>query len=250
MAAGAGGAGGHLHWLNYEDAIYRTLEYQYWENEAGVIPLGHYYEFGLGAGRTFSVAYRTIRELAKDLGCTSGNQLGVCMYGFDSFEGLPEIREGDPRIDWQKGSMKFSREEFQQHMDGQRIPRDAYEVVEGFFHESLTYALRERLSTRKPGLVLMDCGVYSSTITALEWLRPMLRDGTFFIFVNTWAYMGHPDLGEIRAIREFNAKGVGMLVPHYLGGATQQLYVFTSGYQAAAYKEYVLEHPPRRSAAG
>jgi hypothetical protein len=87
--------------------------------------------------------------------------------------------------------------------------------------------------------VMMDCDFYSSTKTVLEWIRPLLRDGTIFMFDDIWAFMGHPDFGELRAIREFNAKGPGLLVPHYFGGPTQQVYVFTTGYQGATYKKWL-----------
>jgi hypothetical protein len=239
MKAGSAGQGDHIHWLDYEDTIYRTLEYQYWENKAGVIPIGHYYEFGLEEGRSFSLCYRTLMELARDLGYSSVKELGVGMYGFDSFEGMPEPGEADHRTGWTMGSMRCSRGKFERYMDSQSVPRDSYQVFEGYYDKLLNEELRARLENHKPSLVMMDCGFYSSTITVLEWLRPMLRDGTFFIFVGIWAYMGHPDFGELRAIRDFNAKGSGLLIPHYFGGATQQVYVFTSGYQADAYKDYL-----------
>lgn len=73
----------------------------------------------------------------------------------------------------------------------------------------------------------------------MEWIRPLLRDGTFFMFDDIWAFMGHPDFGELRAIREFNDKGSALLVPNYFGGDTQQVYVYTTGYQGDAYKKWL-----------
>jgi hypothetical protein len=250
MKAGSAGQGDHIHWLDCEDTIYRALEYQYWENKAGVIPIGHYYEFGLLEGESFSLCYRILTELARDLGHASVKELGVGMCGFDSFEGMPEPREADHRAGWTQGSMRCSREKFELYMDSQGVPRDIYQIFEGFYDKSLTEELRARLASQKPSLVLMDCGFYSSTMTVLEWLRPMLRDGTLFIFFGRWAYMGHPDFGELRAIRDFNAKGSGLLVPHYFGGATQQVYVFTTGYQGAAYKDYLALASPTQTRRG
>ena len=62
-------------------------------------------------------------------------------------------------------------------------------------------------------LVMTDCDM-AATKTILDWIRPLLRDGTFFVFDDIWSFMGHPDFGERRAIREFNATRPGLLVPH------------------------------------
>lgn len=237
--AGGAGAGGHIGWLDYEETIYRALEFQYWEDKANVIPIGNYYEFGLATGNSFSRCYRTVTSLARHLGYAGVEDLGVRMFGFDSFEGMPEPGESDHRVGWGKGAMACSRDRFERLMDEAAVPRTAYRLIEGFYDQSLTGALRASLADHKPGLVMMDCDFYSSTRTVLEWIRPLLRDGTFFMFDDIWAFTGHPDFGELRAIREFNAGEPGVLVPHYFGGATQQVYVFTTGYQGEAYKDYL-----------
>jgi O-methyltransferase len=239
MKAGHAGKGGHIGWLDYEETIYRTFEYQYWENESNVIPFGNYYEFGLLNGASFLRCYRALTALAKDLGYPGVNEFGVRLYGFDSFEGLPEPGESDRRTGWERGAMACGRDKFEEIMDRQRVPREAYHLIEGFYQNSLTAELRDSLKDNKPSLVMMDCDFYSSTKTVLEWIRPLLRDGTFFMFDDIWAFMGHPDFGELRAIREFNASGPGLLVPHYFGGASQQVYVFTTGYEGVTYKDYL-----------
>jgi O-methyltransferase len=239
LRAGTGGAGNHWGWVDYEEVIYRIFEYQYWENAGNVIPLGNYYEFGVYRGGTFGMCYRTLRALARNLGFNDVKELGIRMYGFDSFEGLPEPKDSDRRTGWIKGAMAYGRDQFQQDMDRNGIPRDFYQLVQGYFENSLTPELRASLQDHKPSLVMMDCDMYSSTKTVLDWIRPLLRDGTFFVFDDIWSFMGHPDFGELRAIREFNATGPGLLVPHYFGGASQQVYVYTTGYQGEPYKEYV-----------
>jgi len=233
------GKGGHLGWCDYQDVIYRTLEYQYWENTAHVIPIGNYYEFGLAGGFTFKRAHQAIDEIARDLGFAGTTELGVKMFGFDSFEGLPNPGQWDRRSGWEQGTFSTGQDTFERNMDDAKVPRGAYQLVPGFYETSLTKALRAELEDQKPSIVMMDCDFYTSTTTALEWLRPLLRDGTMFIFDDIWAYMGHPDFGELRAIREFNARKEGLLVPHYFGGATQQVYIYTTGYEGAAYKDYL-----------
>ena len=238
-AAGHKGGGGHIGWLDYETVIYRALEFQYWESKANVTPFGAYYEFGLSAGESFSRCYKTVSSLTRHLGYSNPAELGFKMVGFDSFEGLPVPKEWDQRVGWEKGTYACGRDTFTKNMDAQRVPRDIYRLVEGFYENSLTDALRVELEAIKPSLIMMDSDLYSSTRTVLEWLRPLLRDGTIFMFDDIWAYQGHPNFGELRAIREFNEKKEGLLVPHYYGGATQQVYLYTTGYQGAAYQDYL-----------
>jgi hypothetical protein len=238
MAIGHSGQGGHIGWLDYEETIYRIFEYQYWESQFHVIPVGNYYEFGLLNGASFIRAHRAITALSKHVGYRSIIELGIRLYGFDSFQGLPEPGNSDRREGWDKGAMACSRATFEKVVGQANVPQNSYELVEGFYEQSLTVDLCERLKEHKPGLVMMDSDFYTSTKTVLDWIRPLLVDGTFFIFDDIWAFMGHPDFGELRAIREFNASGPGLLVPHYFGGATQQVYVFTTGYQGEIYKEF------------
>jgi hypothetical protein len=209
------------------------------ENKANVIPFGNYYEFGLLRGTSFLRAYKTLTTLAKDLGYSSAKAMGVGLYGFDSFEGLPEPGEIGSSSRMAKGAMAYGQDLFIKTMDTEGLQKENYQLINGFYEESLTAELRKSLEDHKPSLVMMDCDFYSSTKTVLEWIRPLLRDGTFFMFDDIWAFMGHPDFGELRAIREFNSKGPGMLVPHYFGGATQQVYVYTTGYQGDSYKEWL-----------
>jgi len=225
--------------LDYEYAVYRALEFQYWESKGNVIPFGAYYEFGLGAGNTFSQCYKTASSLARHLGYSNPGEMGLRMVGFDSFEGLPAPKEWDRRVGWEKGTYACGRDTFISNMDAQHVPRDIYRLVEGFYENSLTDALRVEFDAIKPSLIMMDSDLHSSTRTVLEWLRPLLIDGTIFMFDDIWAYQGHPDFGELRAIREFNERKEGLLVPHYFGGATQQVYIYTTGYQGAGYQDYL-----------
>jgi hypothetical protein len=104
--------------------------------------------------------------------------------------------------------------------------------VPGFYKTSLTPALARRLADDPPGGVTIDCDLYSSTATVLEWLRPLLRHGTFFYFDDIWAFLGHPEYGEMRAIAEFNAKGAGLLVEHYFSQGSRRIWIYTNPAQA------------------
>nr|WP_179798147.1 class I SAM-dependent methyltransferase [Actinomycetospora corticicola] len=131
-------------------------------------------EFGVYSGRTLS-------QIA-------AARPGTEVYGFDSFEGLPE--------DWRAG---FRAGTFA--VDA--LPEvEGAELVVGWFSETLP----DFLATH-PGpvdLLHLDADLYSSTTTALELVGPRLRPGSVVVFDE---YLNHPGWqdGEHRAWREFVA---------------------------------------------
>lgn len=114
-----------------------------------------YLEFGVAAGDS-------MRWWSKHLSGDSAR-----LVGFDSFEGLPEnwrpglaqghfATGGPPRID---------------------DPRVSFEV--GWFEKTLSAfdpPQHDQL------IVNVDCDLYSSTRTVLDWLEPYLRPGTLIFF--------------------------------------------------------------------
>jgi predicted O-methyltransferase YrrM len=131
-------------------------------------------EFGVYSGRTLS-------QIA-------AARPGTEVYGFDSFEGLPE--------DWRAG---FRAGTFA--VDA--LPEvEGAELVVGWFSDTLP----DFLATH-PGpvdLLHLDADLYSSTATALELVGPRLRPGSVVVFDE---YLNHPGWqdGEHRAWREFVA---------------------------------------------
>ncbi|ROP39161.1 class I SAM-dependent methyltransferase [Saccharothrix texasensis] len=102
---------------------------------------------------------------------------GRDVYGFDSFEGLPE--------DWRNG---FPAGLF--GMDG--LPDvDGAELVVGWFDDTLPGFLDEH-----PGPVSflhVDCDLYSSTKTVLELVGPRLVPGSVIVFDEYFNYPGWQD---------------------------------------------------------
>ncbi|WP_051085893.1 class I SAM-dependent methyltransferase [Actinomycetospora chiangmaiensis] len=131
-------------------------------------------EFGVYSGRT-------LRQIA-------AARAGSGVYGFDSFEGLPE--------DWRAGfrAGTFAVEE---------LPTvEGAELVVGWFADTLPAFLAEH-----PGpvdLLHLDADLYSSTTTVLELVGPRLRPGSVVVFDE---YLNHPGWqdGEHRAWREYVA---------------------------------------------
>lgn len=138
-------------------------------------PEGLFLEFGVASGATL----RTITELAP-----SGS-----VYGFDSFEGLPEH--------WRSG---FGPGAFAQDA----LPDvPGAELVVGLFDATLPGFLDAH--PEPVAFVHVDADLYSSTVAVLDLLESRMRPGTVLVFDE---YFNFPDWEqhEHRAWTEFVAR--------------------------------------------
>ena len=139
---------------------------------------GLFLEFGVASGRT-------IRHLA-------GLVPKVQLYGFDSFQGLPE----DWRTDFGKGAFSGSLPP---------VPANV-SLVQGWFNESLP----EFLKTHEGNVSYLhvDCDLYSSTKCVFDLLSERIVSGTIIVFDEYWNYPGWRD-HEFKAFEELkSSKGI------------------------------------------
>lgn len=134
--------------------------------------------------------------LALEFGVFSGTTLRIIaavrkdgrVYGFDSFQGLPET--------WRTG--------FPAGAFAARIPEvEGAKMVVGWFNETLPQFLQEH-----PGVVdfvHVDCDLYSSTKTVLDLVGPRLRPGSMLLFDEFFNYPGWQD-HEFKAWSEYVAR--------------------------------------------
>lgn len=141
-------------------------------------------EFGVFQGRS-------LRQIA--------DSFEECVYGFDSFQGLPS----DWRSDLPKGT--FAVEQLP------AVPANAKLVV-GLFGDTVPEFLKANDTPIK--FLHVDCDLYSSTIDALQPCLPRLRAGSIIVFDE---YFNYPNwqVGEFKAFQELvNSTG---LEYRYLG---------------------------------
>lgn len=134
-------------------------------------------EFGVYSGKTL----RVIAE----------NRPAGGVYGFDSFEGLPEAwRPGFPAGTFGTGMLTG-------------IPQvTGAELVIGWFHDTLPEFLAQH--PEPVAFLHLDADLYSSTKTVLEQVGPRLFPGSVVVFDEFFNYPGWQD-GEFRAWQEFVA---------------------------------------------
>lgn len=129
-------------------------------------------EFGVATGRTIT---------------RIGQQRRGPIYGFDSFEGLPE--------DWYPGYEKgtFAREALPS------VPANV-ELIKGWFNETLPGFLEK--NPDPVSYVNIDCDLYSSTAFVLKKLQDRIVPGTVIQFDEYFNYPGWRQ-HEYKAFEEF-----------------------------------------------
>lgn len=169
---------------------------------------GSYLEFGVYRGSTFANYYHSFKR----------SNLSIGMFAFDGFQGLPQPEGVDAtpgHAQFGEGEFGCSQEEFIEGLAARGVPRGAYTITPGLFQESLTPNLHRNLDLVKAAIVYIDCDLYESTKPVLEFVQPILQDGTLLIFDDYFCFKGNPDFGERRAFREFLERNPNIEVTDY-----------------------------------
>lgn len=156
---------------------------------------GDYAEFGCCGGMTFKLAYQESRK--RRFNCT--------LWAFDSFCGLPpQSAPGDRHPRWIEGTMKTSLHDFTALCRKNLIPESEYRIVAGFYKD--TIGTGEPRDLRFPvdiSLAYIDCDLYTSTKTVLNFLSARFKHGMIIAFDDYYCYSGTALSGERRALIEY-----------------------------------------------
>jgi hypothetical protein len=160
---------------NVPDIKMHPLEYIFNIMELKHKPDTLWLEFGVASGR--SINY--ISEFTTNT-----------VYGFDSFEGLPER--------WRDG---YERGFF--NMNG-KMPyvNSNVELIKGYFNETLVDFIKTQ--NKKVSFIHMDADLYSSTKYVLDVLKEYIDEDCIIAFDEIVNYPGFDgETGELRAFYEF-----------------------------------------------
>ena len=135
---------------------------------------GLFLEFGVGRGKSI-----------RWIGAATDRKV----YGFDSFEGIPEYWNGNP-----VGA--FAQKKLP------KVPGNV-EFVVGLFNDTLPGFLNEH--EEAISFLHVDCDLYSSTVTIFEALASRLQDGSIVLFDEYYNFPRWQE-HEFRAFQEFVAR--------------------------------------------
>lgn len=139
------------------------------------VPDGLHMEFGVATGRSL----RQLRALIpKD----------VRLYGFDSFEGIPEP--------WDR----FPAGAFATHI---RLTLPNTELVIGLYQDTLADFVKR--CPQPVSFMHIDCDLYSSTMAIFNAFKNQIVPGTIILFDELFGYAGYEKY-EYRALQECGLK--------------------------------------------
>lgn len=167
---------------------------------------GDYFEFGVYRGRSLLYAYE---EISRSRG--ADRQL----FGFDSFQGLPEPSADEGTEKFRRGQYSCSRLDVAKRLLDEQVDLSRVHLIEGFFQETLTSSLYRELSVQAAAIVWIDCDLYESTIAVLGFIEPLLQNGTILCFDDWYSYGTDPRKGEMRAVHEWLDGEVSINLTHY-----------------------------------
>ena len=167
---------------------------------------GDYLEFGCYMGNTFLMAHRH-RHL-------SGTSMKL--YVFDSFQGHPEYSGFDASSKIKKGDQAVSIQTFTNILKKHGVKETEYTLVPGFYDESLKANPPEMLGLRSAAIVYVDCVSYESTVPVLNYVLPLLQNGTIIAFDDFFLFKGDPEHGQRLAMTEFLERNSEIKLINYL----------------------------------
>lgn len=124
------------------------------------------------------------------------------IWGFDSFEGLPDTTEHDLEC-WSEGQYSADYEGVKKRLKCEQRPY--IHLVKGWFSES--FKQPEVQSIEQIAFARVDCDLYEPAVECLEYLENRLVDGAILVF-DDWTW--NLDKGETKAFREWVEKGCGL----------------------------------------
>jgi len=158
---------------------------------------GDYLEFGVWQGNSFSAACYLAGK----------RKLAMNFYAFDSFQGLPENQEKDSsghRM-YTPGTFDCSEQQFLKNVKRRGADMSRVITVPGWFEDSLRPENPKLANLRKAAVAWVDCDLYSSTASVLNFLTDRLQYGALVFFDDWLGHRADANCGEQRAFREWLA---------------------------------------------
>jgi O-methyltransferase len=152
----------------------------------------------------------------------------IRFFALDSFAGLPSLEDSDEgHSRFREGRYNYAENKFIHNiLKNCKISNERLITVPGFFNKTLNDDQKKILNLRAASVVMIDCDLYSSTVSVLEFITDLVQDGTILIFDDWYAYKGSPNKGERRASYEWLKKNPQFILSPFAGrGPCQRAFI-------------------------
>jgi hypothetical protein len=178
----------------FKPKLERALEFL--RNELkGANNLGDYLEFGVSHGSSLLYVYQTLQKF---------KFAEVRLFGFDSFEGLPEEATFDDDGTWSPGAYYAKEKNVRKFLSKEGVNWEKVKLIKGWFSDTLKPSFIKENRIEKASVIMIDCDMYISAKEALDFCVPLIKDKTIIIF-DDWnsSNLADRNLGEKKAFEEF-----------------------------------------------
>lgn len=187
---------------------FKSLNKPYWENDQASLFVEKHLSSAIEATSDAEVLriasdHIKLKGLFIELGVCTGKTINFIaalnplqkIYGFDSFEGLPE--------DWIRGDKIIPAGTFG-FKNPEALPPVLHNVhlIKGWFDQTLENFFKTQNSETPIAFLHIDSDIYSSASTAFQVLGPRIQPGTIIVFDELYNYPGH-EIHEWKAFEEF-----------------------------------------------
>jgi hypothetical protein len=121
------------------------------------------------------------------------NRINTTIYGFDSFEGLPD--------DWYDDIEYGKKGSFSTNGVLPNVNKNVT-LIKGWYDDTLPEFVKTLKDTDHVSFIHIDCDLYSSTKTVFNNLAPYIKKGTVIMFDEYW-YAYRCEEHEFKAFQEF-----------------------------------------------
>jgi len=154
---------------------------------------GDYLEFGVWQGKTFAQAFHygtRHNDYMRYIAC-------------DSFEGLPVPKGLDAGAEFQQGQFACSHKQFLSNIQVSGVDIQKVITVEGWFDKSLTKEVVSEHQISVAAVSYIDCDLYESCVPVLDFLTPLVQQGSILMFDDWFCFRAAKDKGVQLATAEW-----------------------------------------------
>lgn len=160
-------------------------------NTVGTDGMGDYLEFGVSYGTSLSCMHK----VQHDLGLKTTR-----LFGFDSFQGMPESASSEELGKWRPGEFASPIENTKKLLTEHGVDWKRTFLIKGWFNDTLKPETVNQYAIKKASVIMIDCDIYSSARLALNFCLPFIKDSAI-IFFDDW--FDNEALGEDKAFKEY-----------------------------------------------